>query len=322
MVDISERILDAESVLRNNVKLNDIKIKLTHERYFSKLYEIEGVNEHTRKWYILKISTTNKSCKNEYLWYIDLERKKIRTLSAVYYSEKYNYLITRKAKIIEFNRVLKRNKSEITRKSYFYKLGVFLRKISNETGNEGVFNDQEYNDYLLPKIDSMVSLDNKEKSLLRQCIDQLLRRNLNKKINVCLVNDFALGNLHLDDSDEFVVVDLGDATLGNEYNNISYIKLNLKFGSLSHYFDFGSRSEVYFQEFLRGYNLADIDRDMLLLYEINNLILMISFIEKLSTGASIGFRRFLSKLSNIYLIWRYKRYLMKILTRQDKSVEK
>ncbi len=212
--------------------------------------------------------------------------------------------------IVEFDSVLKNTRSEATRRGYFRRLGAFLKHVSSLTGHFGKLDTAEYCDYLYPRLDELLSIDAETRSAIKKRVESILDSNKSKSVFNCLVSDFALGNLHIDENDQFVLVDLGDATFGNQYDNISYIYLNLKFGSLSLYFDLLNRSERYFLAFLEGYHLPDLDQEMLLLYKFKNLILMISFVESLKSGRKNILRNALSLLSNKYLIYRYKRRLL------------
>jgi hypothetical protein len=301
---------DVTAVLKAEENIEVRSIKLIENRYFSDIYELTGCKSGVEEYFILKISTTERSCKNEYLKYAELSQKNINTLSPVHFSEKHNYLLTRKKNIVEFDSVLKNTRSEATRRGYFRRLGAFLKHVSSLTGHFGKLDTAEYCDYLYPRLDELLSIDAETRSAIKKRVESILDSNKSKSVFNCLVSDFALGNLHIDENDQFVLVDLGDATFGNQYDNISYIYLNLKFGSLSLYFDLLNRSERYFLAFLEGYHLPDLDQEMLLLYKFKNLILMISFVESLKSGRKNILRNALSLLSNKYLIYRYKRRLL------------
>lgn len=314
------RIDDLELVKNDVIAfLNDysnqaqIKFIFLERRYFSEIYEIQCSSENNTCNYILKISTTNRSCKNEFEQYVYLNKNGIRSLEAIYFSEKYNYLITKKENLVSFDKRLNNCRNIAERKKYFYKFGQLFKDIDLKTGTSVRFKEHEFKDYVIPRINSLEKLNDKEKALLINKIEFLSSRLRNQGIRECFVSDFSLENIHLNNKGDIVLVDMGDATIGNNYDNISFIFLITKFGPLTQYFDFNNNSYQYFASFLKGYEIDFINDDLFTLFKIKHLVNMISFISDLNTGSKNLIHKLPALISNAYLTSRYKQYLLRIV---------
>jgi len=313
-MDCVEDILShACAVLSQNKALENVEISHVVDRYFSKIYEINGEHEKVECKYIVKISTTDRSCRNEYEQYQMLKSKHIRSLTPIYHSEKYNYLITQKESLIEFDRYLKIKSDHNYAKNMFFKLGVLFKNIDNSTGHNGVFITSAIKDYIFSRLNALSAFSVSEKKDISQKIENIVNSLEGVPTRNCLVSDFTLGNIHVDDDEEFVLVDMGDASTGNAYNNIAYLYLNIKFGSLNQYMENPKTTQEYFSNFLTGYDLQSINNRMFNLYKIKHLLLMISFVSNYKTASKSIIRVALSGSSNKYLVYRYKRELYKLL---------
>lgn len=291
----------------NPVEINFIFIE---QRFFSYLYEVQCSSGSNRTDYVLKVSTTSRSCKNEFDQYIYLSNKGIKSLQAIHYSEEYNYLITLKEELLPLDKLLIKNRSVAERERCFFKLGRFLKDLDLKTGTPAKFREDEYKNYVIPRIEALEKLNARQKASIIGEIDNICSRIGNQAVRECFVNDFSLGNIHIDSAGNIVLVDTGDATVGNSYDNISFIFLAAKFGPLSHYFDFNENSAKYFASFLGGYEIDKVDRNLFTLFKIKHLVNMMSFISSLKTGSKNPIRKLPAIISNAYLLFRYKRYLL------------
>ena len=310
---------DATRELIKKERLSNISVHHILDRYFSVMYGISGQTNGTPKSYILKISTTKRTCENEYKQYVYLKEKKIPSLKPVLYSKKYNYLITKKECLIEFDKYLKKNNKTESRLKDFYKLGVLFKEIDQKTGSFSTFKKKEYEDYVLPRLNKLTVFSNKEKKIAQETITSLSSHINNKRTRLCFVSDFALGNFHLNEEGNLVLVDMGDAYIGNLYENIANIYLNIKFGSLNQFFPNETTTKLYFNEFVTGCGLKVINEYEFCLFKVRHLINMICFIDTYpSQSPNIG-KRILAKACNKYLIFRYKSYLLKLCSAPLKS---
>jgi len=119
--------------LTKKEQLSNIKAKLIIDKYFSVIYEICGQKRRQPAFYILKISKTERTCKNEYQQYLYLNERNINSLKPVLFSEKFNYLVTRKENINRYDNYLKKIKKNKLCVKEFFKLGCFIVDPKNET---------------------------------------------------------------------------------------------------------------------------------------------------------------------------------------------
>ena len=109
---------------------------------------------------------------------------------------------------------------------------------------------------------------------------------------------------------------MGDAEIGNRYDNIAFIQLNCSIDLMTRYFDLGKKTKAYLQEFLKGYEIRDFDEKMFFLYKIKHLVNMISFISSLDKKSG-SLRQMLSTWSNKFLIYKYKKHLNEIVSLEN-----
>ena len=143
-----------------------------------------------------------------------------------------------------------------------------------------------------------------ESGMLINEIEFLSSRLRNRVVRECFVSDFSLGNIHFNSEGDIVLVDMGDATISNSYDNISFFFLMTKFGALAQYVDFKNKSYKYFASFLEGYEMDMIDNDLFTLFKIKHLVNMVSFIGGLKTKSKNLIRRLPALISNAYLVFR------------------
>ncbi len=306
---------DAKERLENHEYLSNLKINHIEDRYFSRIYEITGTKDGYQHSYILKISTTARTCENEYNQYVYLDKRNIKSLIPILYSNKYNYMITQKEYLIEFDKYLKKNCKNEFRIGQFFKLGKLFKVLDERTGEYSTFKKDEYENYVLPRLIESTSFSRKEKELAEKKVGQLTSQINNNKTRVCFVSDFALGNIHLNDKNEFVLLDMGDAGIRNLYENISSTYLNIKFGSLQQFFENRNNTKLYFNQFVSGHGIEKINKYELALFMIKHLVNMINFLGVQNSQSPKFAKRILSLVSDKYLIIRYKKYLFELLRR-------
>lgn len=312
MPNVDDIIDDAIEKLAKHQQLRNPVITHIMDRYFSKIYEIKGEEKGRHESYVLKVSTTHRSCENEYKQYIYLNEKKIKSLVPVYYSTEYNYLITVKEDLIEFDNYLRKNKNHEFRKNCFSELGKLFKKINEKTGEYNKFNKSQFDDYVLPRIEKLDVLSKNKKTRVVNFTEQLTSNLNHISTRTCFVSDFSLGNIHVNKNGEFVLLDMGDAYHGDIHDNFAYIYLNMKFGALSNYFE-RNKNMILFKEFVKNCEFDAIDKNLFLLFQIKHLINMIDFINGLESNHKIAIRRLLSTSSNKYLLMKYKNYLFKLI---------
>lgn len=305
MHNINEILESAAEQLRRIETVNDVKFNHLMDRYFSVIYEVTAISDSSTDHYMLKISTTDRTSQLEYDQYVYLQDRGVRSLVPIYYSDEFNYLITKKENLQQFDVYLKELPHQAAREKSFFELGVFFKDMDLQTGSVGVFSKSEFDDYTIPRLNNLSKLP---KNLRTNCMNLLKSASTQldgKPIKLCFVSDFSLGNIHLDDHLNFVVLDLGDSSIGNRYLNISYIRLNSLYGSLNQYVTNGSRDKRYFDAFMKGYEIEPIHYFSLNLYEIRHLIMMISFVSTNSSTSQNPLRRMASRGSSWYLRQRY-----------------
>lgn len=312
MLDLDAIIADAYEQLAKHRKLRNPTITHLIDRYFSKIYEIRGEEQGRHQSYILKISTTHRSCENEYNQYIYLKDKNIKSLVPIFYSSEHNYLITVKEDLIEFENYLRNNRSDEFHENCFFELGKLFNKIDKKTGEYDIFCKSEFNDYVLPRIENLNVFSKREKEIVKSFIERVTSESNGMNTRTCFVSDFSLSNIHVNKHDEIVLLDMGDAYHGNIHENLTYIYLNIKFGELSKYLERKINMKLY-NEFIKGYKPQKKSNELFLLFQIKHLINMLHFISSLKPSSKNAARRLLSHSSNKYLLIKYKRYLFKLI---------
>lgn len=312
MENIDTILNDAIEEIIKTERLSNVTVHYILDRYFSVIYELSGQREGMPRSYILKISTTQRTCENEYVQYVYLKEKEIRSLEPVLHSKKYNYLITKKEILIEFDKYLKERGQVELRQKDFHKLGVLFKEIDQKTGEVSTFKKKEYEDYVLPRLNKSTLFSNKEKKIVQEKIARLCSYLNNKDTRLCFVSDFALGNFHINEEGDFVVLDMGDAYIGNFYENIANIYLNIKFGPLNQFFPSETTTKLYFDEFISGCEIKTISENEFCLFQVRHLLNMIRFVDSYPSQPSNIGKQMLVKACNKYLIFRYKAYLLKL----------
>jgi len=308
--DILEHV---KSELTAVAGVDDISFEHLFDRFFSIIYEVKARKAGSPCAYILKISTTSRSCQNEFDQYNYLSKVGVLSLVPVLFSEKHNYLVTEKEELTQFDKFVKKQTSKKNKMQCFYSLGAFFRDMSQKTGGYSVFDKAEFDEYVMPRLAALKVFSESEKSSFANKISATTSKLSNKKIRTCFISDFSLGNINFDKDHNILILDMGDAYFGNCYENLSYLQLSTLFGPLSQYVALGNSHERYFSEFLRGYAFEDIDQQQFTLYRIKHLIEMIDFISSYEASSNSVLRRVASNASNRYLIARYKRYTRKII---------
>jgi hypothetical protein len=267
---------DAIKKLHRLEELNEVESKHIKDRYFSAVYEISETKKSRPRKYILKISTTSRSCEKEYKTYLYLMRKKIKCVVPITYSRKYNYLITKKEELSDFKTILIndfKNQRKII--AYLKAIGQTLKKLEIE--KKASFNKEKYLDYVLPRLQKSQTFSEDQKQLITKHIQRLTGKMNNQLITNSLVTDLFLENLHFNNDNHFVLLDMGDAEIKNRYQNIALIYLGLKFDApIKHHKD-EEIIERLFKAFLKGYRLHSIRKTEFILYQCKHLINMINF---------------------------------------------
>lgn len=300
---------NAVSRLKTEHAIDVCDIKHIENRYFSIIYEM---NDNIRS-YILKISTTDRTCENEYNMYKYMSEIEILSLTPILYSKQYNYLVTIKLKLIDLPSKLKLINNYDAYADYMIKLGKVLKELENKTGINSVFNKKQFDDYIMPRISKMSCIDSKSKLILSDKLDELTTLCDGSPRITSMATDVNLGNLHLNESGEYVLLDMGDSHIDDCYANIVGVYLALKYGSLNQYIENNKKTEALFSSFMRGYDLKKLDKLVFNVYQIKSLICMVLFIESLNTNNRNIIKSLLSSLSNRYLIGKYMRYMHKLL---------
>ncbi|GFO66551.1 hypothetical protein GMLC_01300 [Geomonas limicola] len=282
---------------------------LLDRRYFSHIYELLGTSAEGEKRYVLKLSTTERSCQGEYRMYLELNRLGVRTLTPVLFSGSHNYLVTVKEELRDLPEVLRSVGSIEEISGYFFRLGRFLKDVEEKTRREAHFDKEAFDAYLAPRIQQMASVTQRDKDLLWRRTAALTATLDHKPELHCLVSDYNLGNLHLDAEQQFVLLDLGDAYNGSSCSNLAAVYLSLKFGPLQQYLEKRQLTARYFSAFLEGFGTAAPGQPEFLVYLIRDLVCMILFVEQHPSGSNNPVRRLMSRASNHYQAARYWSYL-------------
>lgn len=310
---------DAEERLKKHEYLNNLKVDHLEDRFFSIIYEISGVNNNGLiQYYILKVGTTGRSCKNEYEMYRYLASKEIKCLTPVIYSDKHSYLITRKENLTDLATILRSNNNVQFRAAYFARLGKLLKEIYMKTEKESIFNKKVFCDYVIPRLMKSRCFSKKKKIFTKNTIEQLSSRLSNSEIRNSFVTDLSLGNIHLNNKDEFVLVDMGDAEQGNSCQNVVDMFLVIKFGALNQYYENKRNTKLYYDKFSEAYGTHNISKTEFILYEVKQLINMINFIAEQNSRSRNVVKKALPKISDKYLIVRYRMYMLNRLRGYDK----
>lgn len=309
MVNDTALMLDdvAQRLKEEGVDL--VRSTLIDSRYFSLIYELQGTCEGRERSYILKVSTTERTCQNEYEMYRYLSGLGIRTLTPVLYSDRFNYLVTVKEKLRDLPRVLKEHKAGPEVARYFFRLGRLLKEVESRTGKSSRFDKTEFDAYLQPRLQQMQTVGPREKEWLWRRVEALSAKLADRPVQHCLVSDYNLGNLHLDEEHQFVLLDMGDAYSGSSCSNLAAVYLSLKFGPLQQYFEDQRLTQNYFDAFLQGFGTGAQEPEEFLIYQIRDLVCMILFVEEHRNTSKNLVKRLLSLGSNRYLAARYWKYL-------------
>lgn len=315
MHDVSTIIDDAKNQLCRKEQLSNIACRHMCDRYFSVLYEINALKAGTPYSYILKISTTHRTCENEYNQYVYLNQLGINSLKPILYSNKYNYLITKKEEVLPFDEHLKKHKSIETRLDDFYRLGCLFKAIHNKTGEVTYFEKKKFDEYAVPRLMKLHCLSDDEKHHAAKLITANTTKLNGRETMTCLVSDFTLGNIHINCADEFVLLDMGDAFMGDYYDNIAYIYLDIRFGSLNQHIQNTRHTERYFAKFIEGTGIQYIEETEFSLFRIKHLINMIAFVTDNISTSNNYIKLARSFASNKYLVNKYRKYLFTVLSK-------
>ena len=315
MQDQTEIINHAKAALSEEIgHSGNIGSDLLEHRFFSSLYELTPAN--TAESYVLKISTTERSCVDEYRQYQFISSLNIRSLKPITCSEEYNYLITLKMNLSDFTEFLNSGPSETEIESALTKFGTFLRSVENALPAEDKkeFSCREYLEYIEPRVQQLLSISEDKKVQILSTINTIQSKIDITKDRSTITSDLSLGNIHLNENREFVFVDMGDAEIGSFYDNIAFFYSELKFGGSQQYISSSKTTDSRFKAFLSGYEQMHLDDDFFNLFQIKRLVLMIHFTERLVGSTSSGkLRRLVSHCSNWLLVLRYRKNLDALL---------
>ena len=221
-------------------------------------------------------------------------------------------MITVKEKLTDLPTVLNSSDGK-THANYMFKLGKLIKELETKTGEMVKFNKFEYDSYLFPRILELTCIDKIKKEFLIYKVGLISSKFENKQIISSVVTDLNLGNLHLNENDEFVLLDMGDAYRGDCYGNIVTIYHSIKYGPLQGYFENKRKTEKLFNCFLDGHGSHDLNIDEFNLFQIKSLVCMLLFVEKLKTANRSPIRKILSILSNRMLIQKLYNHIVKLL---------
>ncbi len=287
-----------------------VDIRIFSERFFSVLYELSVSPGNIS--YILKISTTDRSCQNEFDKYEMLSDMGLKTLRPIYYSGEHNYLITKKEEIYDFETImLKRGKNNLPDRAFF-ELGSYFKTLIERTAERSVYCYEDIELYTHGRIDDLRLLSLKEKLKLKERLAFLGGEVNCKPCDKVLVTDMALCNMHVSSKGNIYLLDMGDAYKGYCFDLIASLYLSVKYGAFQLYFERKGETKKYFAEFIDGAGLDFSDDSAFSLFQIKHLINMLYFIDSEMALSKRGFRRVLSLLSNKYLAMRFKRYLLRL----------
>ena len=307
--DALDRLSDADG-------LTHARVVPVESRYFSRIYAIEGDAPRGFSRYILKIGTDGRSCHDEFHQYELLQERGIRTLTPVAFSAEHNFLVTRRETLITFDRHLA-GLDRQSRRNEFRRLGELFSVLDARTGHDTLFAGKAYENYVLPRLDQLTFLSNAERHDVESCCRSLSASLDGTATRHCFVSDFSLGNIHVDSEGELVLLDHGDATVGDSTSNVAYVYLSIKFGPPNIHFSSRREVESHFREFLSGYDEKVPGEALFVVYRILHLINMLSFTESRCPEMSMRPRNAVSFVSNRYLVDRYKKYLLRITRKTD-----
>lgn len=304
---VEEAITDACRRLQAECGIAIADVAELEVRPLSTLFELTEASPRPR-FYVLKLST-QRSCRDEFEMYARLAMLRVRSLTPVIYSDKHNYLVTRKERLTDLVTVLKAA-SATRRASYLRELGAFIKSLDSAAAEPSTFDPSEYLDYVEPRIASLRCLSPSESTEVLRAVRAISRDLAGSTVDRTIVTDLNLGNLHLDNDGRFVLVDMGDAYFGDVYANIVTVYLSIRFGPLQPYVERPRTTKLLFQAFMDGYGGDGIDERLFTLYELRALIVMALFIE--SREPALGL---LARLSDRITTARHEGALRSTITR-------
>lgn len=287
--------------------------QLLEHRHFSSLYELTP-DGHEQS-YVLKISTTDRSCVEEYEQYQFINSLRIPSLKPTLCSETHNYLITEKLALTDITEHLKHTASDADIETLFGRFGSFLKLIVDALPEDKrvAFSADEYWKYIAPRIHQLESISQSERSNLSATVQRMLKNVDVTQDASTITSDFSLSNIHLDEDRNFVFVDMGDAEIGSIYDSIAFIYLELWFGGSHKYLTSKNKANRRFNAFLRGLDRQQLNDELFKLFQIKRLVLMIHFTERYRPITSSPPRRILTHISNRLLVGRFSRHLNSLL---------
>lgn len=308
----SNTINDAIERLKLEYEVDISNVTHIENRYFSSIYELTADKYNGGMKYILKISNTERSCRDEFEAYVYLNEVNILSLTPMLFSEQFNYLITVKEKLIDLPTALKSSNNEICI-SYMQKLGKLVKDLEIKTGQVVKFNKHEYDEYVIPRMMGLKSISLKSKEQLISKVCKLSSQFENKEIISSIVTDLNLGNLHLNENNEFVLLDMGDAYRDDCYGNIVTIYHSIKYGPLQKRIENKRKTANLFNGFMEGYGDSKLSKMEFNLYRIKSLVCMLLFVERLEVTNKSLIRKTLSMLSNRLLLRKLYNNIYEIL---------
>lgn len=306
--DVRHRLISERGVTCEN-------IKSLQERPFSNIYELECRDGSKVAIYILKISKTGRLCFNEFDKYNLLADNNILTLKTVIVSSVYNYIVTEKEQLSNFEEL---ERSGLDMRTMLEKFGAYLKKIENATISQSSFAVDDYKNYIFKRIETIKYFNVDERRHITAKINWLLQVVADTSVSISLVSDLSFGNIHVTTDGNIMLLDMGDACFDNSYSNIAGMYISIKYGPKQQYFENNRKTDQYFKSFMSGYGAVDLIETQFVLYQIKHLLPMILYLEKRSIDSN-RVRKLISKCADKYLISKYTRHLFKLLEKNYES---
>ena len=303
MCDNSVEISDAKRRLNEKLGVVCEQTKLLQARPFSNIFQLSCDGDDSE--FILKVSRTNRACSNEFHYYNLLLKNNLLTIEPIIFSEKYNYIVTVKKNISNFEDLIKEN---VDISQIFRRLGAYIQALDTITEESSFFNGEKFLSYVSERVNLIKCFQTGEKQAIFLKINSLLSDIAAAPSVLTLYSDMSLSNLHVDENGEVLILDMGDAYLDNIYSKISDLYLNLRYCSLNRYYQREAVTNKYFSCFLDGYDGLELDDRLFTLYQIRHVLNMIRYMEK--NAAGVGW---LQLLHYKLLLFKLKRYLFQLL---------
>lgn len=292
MNNFEEIINDVKRRFNIEINIEAYDFNLLESRPLSYIYEFIGSDD---KRYILKISRSCRSCKDEFNTYSYLKNIGVRSLDPVIYSDKFNYLVTLKEDIVSFEKLIDEG---FDLKENYKKLADYLVELDKLSVYVEKFDYDYYSNYLLTRIKKIKSLKNKKKLNTEKKINKILTLLKNKNIYYSLYLDLGFSNINITPDGHIIVIDMGDAKFQPIESKICSLCVIHK-SLITKNFMFFHKKNFYLEIILNKYKNHNLNNRLIDIFNYIHSLNTIIYLEKDENNKS-----FMNKLINYIIIKR------------------